>query len=132
MQKTLSVLHCVILRMGLELKVGHCWTIGGARGGQQSFQFLVLWVLSSTQLFQLLVLLRTREYSVISASGAPGTREYPRQFNFLVLRVLASTHVISASGTTGTREYSVISAVGAAGTESFKVTGTRESLPEYQ
>ena len=56
-----------------------------------------------------------------------------KSFLLLVLQVLASTQVISAFGTPGTREYSkVISAFGTPGTEPFMMTGTRESLTEYQ
>ena len=67
----------------------------------------------------------------MSAFGAPGTREYwvvwpPGTLGFNTREY----SVISAFGALliGTREYSVISAFGAPGTESFKVTGTRESL----
>ena len=72
----------------------------------QSFHLCVLQVLASTQSFQLLVLyLGTREYPVISA--------------VVILHVLANTQ-------------SVISYFRTLGTESFKITGTRHSLTEYQ
>ena len=42
----------------------------------QSFQLFVLQVLASTQVISAFGAPGTREYSVISAFGAPGTREY--------------------------------------------------------
>ena len=45
----------------------------------------------------------TREYSVISALGTAGIRDYSSHLSVLVLQVLAGTQVISAVGTPGTR-----------------------------
>ena len=110
-----SVKRGVLMRLGM-------WWFGGlvTRNNQERTKDLQ----SSSQY-------QYHRVPVISAFGAPGTREYP---------------VVSAPGTLGsreysalpdfcalgTREYSVISAFGTPGTESFKMTGTRESMAEDQ
>ena len=85
-------------------------------------------------------------YSVVSAFGTPATREYSlistfwysrysrvlKSFLRLILQLLVSAQSFQLLVLQGLASTQVISASGTPATEPFKMTGTRESLPEYR